>query len=79
MNRAKRAMAAAVLVAASGLAFGGCGRDRKSGGSATDPILIGISLPLTGDFSQPGKGVQRGYERPRSSMTAAVCSAARSS
>jgi len=27
-----------------------------------DPITIGISLPLTGDFSEPGKGVQRGYE-----------------
>src|SRR5690606_40622432 len=26
------------------------------------PITIGISLPLTGDFSEPGKGVQRGYE-----------------
>ncbi|MEV0732503.1 amino acid ABC transporter substrate-binding protein [Polymorphospora sp. NPDC050346] len=24
--------------------------------------MIGISLPLTGDFSEPGKGVQRGYE-----------------
>jgi len=27
-----------------------------------DPIVIGVSLPLTGDFSEPGKGVQRGYE-----------------
>ena len=27
-----------------------------------DAIVIGISLPLTGDFSEPGKGVQRGYE-----------------
>ena len=24
--------------------------------------MIGVSLPLTGDFSEPGKGVQRGYE-----------------
>lgn len=31
-------------------------------GPATTPIKIGISLPLTGDFSEPGKGVQRGYE-----------------
>ena len=31
--------------------------------SATDdPIVVGVSLPLTGDFSEPGKGVQRGYE-----------------
>lgn len=27
-----------------------------------DPIRIGISLPLTGDFSEPGKGIQEGYE-----------------
>ena len=27
-----------------------------------DEIVIGVSLPLTGDFSEPGKGVQRGYE-----------------
>lgn len=27
-----------------------------------DPITIGISLPLTGDFAEPGKGVEQGYE-----------------
>lgn len=27
-----------------------------------EPIRIGISLPLTGDFSEPGQGVQEGYE-----------------
>lgn len=35
------------------------------GGSAADrddTILIGISIPLTGDFAEPGKGVERGYE-----------------
>jgi branched-chain amino acid transport system substrate-binding protein len=48
-------MAALALIAA-----GGCGRGRKA--SAGDPILIGISLPLTGDFAEPGKGIQRGYE-----------------
>ncbi|MEO3756192.1 amino acid ABC transporter substrate-binding protein [Streptomyces sp. B6B3] len=32
------------------------------GGGSDDTIDIGISLPLTGDFSEPGKGVQRGYE-----------------
>jgi branched-chain amino acid transport system substrate-binding protein len=58
-NRVRRHLAV-VLVAA--LAFGGCGRDRKSTASAKDSILIGISLPLTGDFSEPGKGIQRGYE-----------------
>jgi branched-chain amino acid transport system substrate-binding protein len=27
-----------------------------------DPIRIGVSLPLTGDFSEPGQGVQTGYD-----------------
>jgi branched-chain amino acid transport system substrate-binding protein len=60
------------------LAVAGCGIDDPSesddggngdgeaGASGTgggeEPIQIGISLPLTGDFSEPGKGVQRGYE-----------------
>jgi branched-chain amino acid transport system substrate-binding protein len=45
------------------LALSGCGGDDGgSGDSGDDPITIGISLPLTGDFSEPGKGVQRGYE-----------------
>ncbi|WP_418275345.1 amino acid ABC transporter substrate-binding protein [Isoptericola jiangsuensis] len=50
--------AALVLTACSGDA------DEASGGGegADDPIVVGISLPLTGDFSEPGKGVQRGYE-----------------
>ncbi|WP_107770988.1 amino acid ABC transporter substrate-binding protein [Nocardioides sediminis] len=34
----------------------------SSGEEGDGPINIGISLPLTGDFSEPGKGVQRGYE-----------------
>jgi branched-chain amino acid transport system substrate-binding protein len=48
----------------SALVVAGCGGAAGSGGSdsASDPITIGISLPLTGDFSEPGQGVQRGYE-----------------
>jgi branched-chain amino acid transport system substrate-binding protein len=45
-----------------GLILSGCGGDDDGGDSADDPIDIGISLPLTGDFSEPGAGVQRGYE-----------------
>jgi branched-chain amino acid transport system substrate-binding protein len=56
--RIERGIAAAIAIAA--LVSAGCGRGRKSG--AGDPILIGVSLPLTGDFSEPGKGIQRGYE-----------------
>lgn len=42
--------------------LGGCGLDSGTDGGSDDEIVIGISLPLTGDFSEPGKGVQRGYE-----------------
>ena len=39
----------------------GCGGDDSSGDSG-EPIKVGISLPLTGEFSQPGKAAQQGYE-----------------
>ncbi|TCP47865.1 amino acid/amide ABC transporter substrate-binding protein (HAAT family) [Tamaricihabitans halophyticus] len=52
------------LVAAAALTLSGClsGSTGASGDDGEGPIQIGISLPLTGDFSEPGKGVQRGYE-----------------
>ncbi|UMG93620.1 amino acid ABC transporter substrate-binding protein [Nocardioides sp. TF02-7] len=55
-----RISAAAIV---GSLALTGCisgGAD--DGGDDDDTIDIGISLPLTGDFSEPGKGVERGYE-----------------
>lgn len=60
-NRAMVASAAAamlMLTACQG--DGGEGGETDAGGD--DPIVIGISLPLTGDFAEPGQGVQRGYE-----------------
>ncbi len=40
-----------------------CGGGGDSGGSDSDePIRIGSSLPLTGEFSQPGKAANEGYE-----------------
>jgi branched-chain amino acid transport system substrate-binding protein len=62
--RTKRARWATALGATMALALGACGGDDgDAAGSATDdPIVVGVSLPLTGDFSEPGKGVQRGYE-----------------
>ena len=42
--------------------LGACGLDSGDEEGGDDEIVIGISLPLTGDFSEPGKGVQRGYE-----------------
>lgn len=52
-----------VLLLAAALAASACGtppseRDAGSG----EPITVGISLPLTGDFSQPGGQARRGYE-----------------
>lgn len=60
--------AALLLSACGGTADGGDG-DAGDGG-ADDPIRIGISLPLTGDFSEPGKGVQNGYEIWRDEINA---------
>jgi branched-chain amino acid transport system substrate-binding protein len=48
------------LVAAVGLAAG-CGGGGGSSDSS-EPITIGISLPLTGEFSQPGTAAKQGYQ-----------------
>ncbi|HEV8371778.1 MAG TPA: amino acid ABC transporter substrate-binding protein [Actinomycetota bacterium] len=51
------ALTAMVLVVA------GCGGDDDQGGAQSkEPIVIGASLPLTGDFSQPGGAAKNGYE-----------------
>jgi branched-chain amino acid transport system substrate-binding protein len=52
-----------MLVAASCLmlAAAACGDD-GGGGDASGPIRIGTSLPLTGEFSQPGKAAEEGYK-----------------
>ncbi|TCO49776.1 amino acid ABC transporter substrate-binding protein [Actinocrispum wychmicini] len=39
----------------------GCGNGSAKGGGA-GPLVIGASLPLTGQFSQPGGEAKRGYE-----------------
>ncbi len=65
VRRARWGMVTGAIAVA--LALGGCGGGDDGGGggpggAADDPIVIGVSLPLTGDFSEPGKGVERGYE-----------------
>ena len=68
-SRARRSGALAVA-AAGALTLSACGLGGGAGSSGggeggegdEGPVTIGISLPLTGDFSEPGKGVQRGYE-----------------
>jgi branched-chain amino acid transport system substrate-binding protein len=56
-----------VLVASAALAVAACGGSGGGGGggstqSSSKPIRIGASLPLTGDFSEPGKAAQQGYK-----------------
>ena len=63
------------LVAALALLAAGCGGDDEGTGGGTtaaetdaggapsgEPIRIGSSLPLTGDFSEPGEAAKHGYE-----------------
>ncbi|MDQ4052466.1 MAG: amino acid ABC transporter substrate-binding protein [Actinomycetota bacterium] len=55
----------ATLSSAALLAITACGQPGSgdsNGGGDDDVITIGISLPLTGDYSEPGKGVERGYQ-----------------
>ncbi|MET8148864.1 amino acid ABC transporter substrate-binding protein [Actinoplanes sp. NPDC049668] len=58
----RRTRWATALAATTVLALGACSDDGDGAESTDDPIVVGISLPLTGDFSEPGKGVQEGYE-----------------
>ena len=62
-RRTRRGVMAAVATLGLASTLAACGLSDDSGGEGSeDEIVIGISLPLTGDFSEPGKGVQRGYE-----------------
>ena len=62
-SRLTRTHWATALGATMILTLGACsGGDETDASTANDPILVGISLPLTGDFSEPGKGVQQGYQ-----------------
>lgn len=62
-RKPRRSALAAVACLALATTLGACGLDSSAGDDGgDDEIVIGVSLPLTGDFSEPGKGVQRGYE-----------------
>jgi branched-chain amino acid transport system substrate-binding protein len=52
-------LALAVLMLTAGV-VAGCGGDSGGGGGGT--IEIGASLPLTGEFSEPGKAAKQGYQ-----------------
>jgi branched-chain amino acid transport system substrate-binding protein len=67
--RATRRLTVAAVAATTALTLSAClaspDQGDDQGGEPAgpdDPIVIGVSLPLTGDFAEPGKGVQRGYE-----------------
>jgi branched-chain amino acid transport system substrate-binding protein len=54
------ALVALVLAALVGA---GCGGDDDGGGGEGGPtIKVGASLPLTGEFSEPGKAARQGYQ-----------------
>ena len=55
----KLAWAVAALVLIGSACSGGGG---QSSGESKEPITIGASLPLTGEFSQPGGAAKRGYD-----------------
>ena len=61
MRRIRWWMAFVPVIAALALVAAGCGGggDEDGGG---EPIRIGASLPLTGDFSEPGVAAKQGYE-----------------
>jgi branched-chain amino acid transport system substrate-binding protein len=55
------------------LAVAACGTapsEQTASGNSDDPIVVGISLPLTGDFSQPGGEARKGYEIWRDQVNA---------
>lgn len=63
----RRVLAAVMAVAALAVVAAGCGDDDDSasqggGGGGGAPLKIGASLPLTGEFSEPGKAAKQGYE-----------------
>lgn len=51
----------AALALVGTVALAGCGGSAGNS-SSSGPLVVGISLPLTGDFSQPGGEARRGYQ-----------------
>jgi branched-chain amino acid transport system substrate-binding protein len=67
---AVRAVATSAVVLLAVAACGSKPSDNASSGDSKDPIVVGISLPLTGDFSQPGGEARKGYEIWRDQVNA---------
>ncbi len=61
--RTIRRLQALAVSGAMVLGIAACGGDDAGGGGDSDePIRIGASLPLTGEFSQPGSAAEQGYK-----------------
>jgi branched-chain amino acid transport system substrate-binding protein len=60
----RRRVVVSVVAAAAMIGFTGCstGSGEASGSGSGKDLTIGVSLSLTGDFADPGKAVQRGYQ-----------------
>ena len=60
----RQAWTAMALTGVLALGLAACGGDDSEGGAgdSSGPIRIGSSLPLTGEFSQPGQAAKQGYE-----------------
>ncbi len=61
-NSRRRGLVAAALTGVLAVGLAACGSDEGEGDAGDDPIVIGTSLPLTGEFSQPGQAAEQGYE-----------------
>src|ERR1044071_7708228 len=68
MRRLRWLFATLMAVGVLGLVAAGCGGDdnesasNSGGGGGGGTIKVGASLPLTGDFSEPGKAAEQGYK-----------------
>lgn len=60
----RRGATALALTGVLALGLAACGDDGGGSGGGDDdgPITIGTSLPLTGEFSQPGQAAEQGYK-----------------
>jgi branched-chain amino acid transport system substrate-binding protein len=63
-TRRRRGASTLVVACALALLVSACGSSKssKAGPSTTKPLVIGVSVSLSGDFADPGKAVKRGYE-----------------
>ena len=61
-TRTTRRLQAVAATSFMVLGLAACGSDDGGSGESDEPIRIGSSLPLTGEFSQPGTAAKEGYE-----------------